>query len=82
MSEEIAEHKQELEDVVRAGHKLESYTDAEPSSLPDIGYTALEERYKALKVSTSACTYIIIIIVYSRFTSLKQGSAIVCVYLD
>ena len=49
--------------MVSAGHKLESSTDAEASSLPDIGYTALEERYNALKVIHSvlagcACTLV------------------------
>lgn len=34
------------------GHELEEYTDADRASLPDIGYSALQERYEALKVSS------------------------------
>jgi len=47
---EIAAHKPQLEETVAAGHELEGYTDAEKATLPDIGYTALEERYNAAKV--------------------------------
>ena len=50
LSSEIAAHKPQLEETVAAGRELEGYTDAEKASLPDIGYTALEERYNAAKV--------------------------------
>ena len=50
LSSDIAAHKPQLEETVVAGRELEGYTDAEKASLPDIGYTALEERYNAAKV--------------------------------
>lgn len=50
LSSEIAAHKPQLEETVAAGRELEGYTDAEKATLPDIGYTALEERYNAAKV--------------------------------
>ena len=53
LSELIAEQKSELIDTVEAGHELEGYADAEPSSLPDIGYTDLQRRYDNLKVRKS-----------------------------
>ncbi len=50
LEENIAEAKLELKKLVDAGHKLEACTGTQPSSLPDIGYIALEDRYLALKV--------------------------------
>ena len=50
LSEEISEHKSDLTDTVEAGRELEGYTDAEPASLPDIGYSDLQRRYENLKV--------------------------------
>lgn len=51
MLEDIERHGIQLESVVSTGHELEKYTSADPSTLPDIGYSALEDRYDALKVS-------------------------------
>lgn len=50
LAEDIERHHPELKDVVIAGRTLEDYTDADSATLPDIGYTALEDRYNALKV--------------------------------
>ena len=50
LEEDIERHHPELKDVVIAGRNLEDYTDADSATLPDIGYTALEDRYNALKV--------------------------------
>ena len=47
---EVSSHLPQLDETVTAGRELEGYTDAEKSSLPDIGYAALQERYAALKV--------------------------------
>lgn len=52
LEESIADGKSELTKTVEAGHKLEAATGASPSS--DLGYTALENRYLALKVLTLA----------------------------
>ena len=51
LSEEISGHKADLDRTVEAGRDLESYTDAEPGSLPDIGYGDLQGRYDAVKVN-------------------------------
>ena len=50
LSELIAEQRSDLTDTVEAGRELEGYTDAEPASLPDLGYTDLQRRYDHLKV--------------------------------
>ena len=48
---EISGHKSDLDCAVEAGRDLESYTDADPASLPDIGYSDLQKRYDAVKVN-------------------------------
>ena len=45
--EDVERHQSQLDSTVSAGHALEGYTSADDS---DIGYTALEDRYGALKV--------------------------------
>ena len=54
LSEEVSGRKSGLDDTVEAGRDLEAYTDAEPASLPDIGYTDLWKRYNDIKVTLLA----------------------------
>ncbi len=51
MLEDIERHSSQLDSVVSSGHSLEEYTGVDPTTLPDIGYTAMEGRYDALKVT-------------------------------
>ena len=52
---DVEAHSPQLDQTVAAARELEDYTDAERASLPDIGYTALQERYETLKVCVSWC---------------------------
>ena len=71
--EEIANHKSNLSDTIVAGHELESYTSADKASLPDLGYTSLEDRYNALKVSyTNTTVFSIIVLLLALSFSLLQ----------
>ena len=46
-----------MDDVITAGHALENYSSADSASLLNIGYMALEDRYKALQVSMVTLVY-------------------------
>ena len=52
----IAAHQPQLWETLDAGHNLEGYTDAEKTSLPDVGYTALGNGSNAAKVPPKKCT--------------------------
>ena len=39
-----------ISEILEAGHNLEGFTDAEKTSLLDIGYTSPEDGYNAAKV--------------------------------
>ena len=50
LADDIEQQHPQLKAAVSAGKALEDYTTADSAMLPDIGYTALEERYNALQV--------------------------------
>ncbi len=51
LHQEVLLHQPQLDDVIGSGKDQESLASATPSLLPDLGYTSLQERYEALKVS-------------------------------